>query len=561
MLGLQATSVEYRQRYAESLADLYNRANLAGFGERMVQTYEAGQGDEEADALLRRLGAEAGVEPELLRLFLFSAAQRLRGPLIEDAPLAETGGLQHVTTDGRNYVEWLADAARASLEEVRREQGFAAAAPDALLYLLLRHAVLLGYWDAGVRLHTDAGLIDAPVAQSMRREPAFVHVAGDDGPSESRFGVLYRTDARVTGRDDMLVAEYIPTVLDDVSATRLLSEQLAALDALRDLPTARLERLLAEHIDCCSYRLDAWLGGLAHERLATLRAGDDKGPRPGLRVGTFGWLEDVRPKQRAYEPVTLDDRRASFASPDAPPLLHDPANGGFMLTPSLNHAVTAAVMRSGYLANATPETPATLAVGLSSRRVRTALTCSRACATGSRSVRCSATCWNGGCTTATGSPRSTSSCSTCARRFRSWPTGSARRRRAGRPDRLDRGPQRRRRPCPGHAGAPQRHARVSLRAPLPPASPAQVAALDAEVDRLLDVYDAVSDLVLAESVHRTVLGNHDRAAASLDTASGTLPPSRPSSRRRAAAWRSRTGSACSSSPGSTRWTRRCLASP
>ena len=30
VLGLQATSVEYGQRYAESLADLYNRANLGG---------------------------------------------------------------------------------------------------------------------------------------------------------------------------------------------------------------------------------------------------------------------------------------------------------------------------------------------------------------------------------------------------------------------------------------------------------------------------------------------------------------------------------------------------
>ena len=279
MLGLQATSVEYRQRYAESLSDLYNRANLAGFGERMLRAYRTSNADGGVDELLQRLGAEAGVEPEILQLFLFSAAQRLHGPLIEDRPLSEIAALQAVTTDGRNYVEWLADAARVSLEQIRREQGFAVGPPDALLYLLLRHAVLLGYWDTGVRLHTDAGLVEAPVAQVMRREPAFVHVAGDSGPSESRYGVLYRADARVTGRDDQLIADYIPTVLDDVGATRLLAEQLDALDALRDVPTARLERLLAEHIDCCSYRLDAWLGGLAHERLASLRAGDDKGPR------------------------------------------------------------------------------------------------------------------------------------------------------------------------------------------------------------------------------------------------------------------------------------------
>ena len=200
VLGLQATSVEYRQRYAESLADLYNRANLSGAGERMLQVYAASNADAGADELLRRLGAEAGVEPEILRLFLFSAAQRLQGPLIEARPLSETAALQPVTSDERNYLQWLADAARTSLEQVRREQGFSAAPPDALLYLLLRHALMLGYWDAGVRLHVDAGLVDAPATIGMRREPAFIHVAGDDGPSESRFGVLYRNDARITGR-------------------------------------------------------------------------------------------------------------------------------------------------------------------------------------------------------------------------------------------------------------------------------------------------------------------------------------------------------------------------
>jgi hypothetical protein len=519
VLGLQATSVEYRQRYAESLADLYNRANLAGFGERMVQAYEAEQADAAADELLRRLGAEAGVEPQLMRLFLFSAAQRLHGPLIEDGPLAESGGLREVTTDGRNYVEWLADAARVSLEDVRREQGFAAAAPDALLFLLLRHAVMLGYWDAGVRLHADAGLIDAPIAQTMRREPAFVHVAGEEGPSESRFGVLYRTDARVTGRDDMLVAEYIPTVLGDVSATRLLSEQLDALDVLRAVPTARLERLLAEHIDCCSYRLDAWLGGLAHERLATLRAGDEK----GLHVGAFGWLEDVRPKQRAYEPVTPDDERATFAPPGASPLLRDPANGGFMHTPSLNHAVTAAVMRSGYLANATPETPDALAVGLSSRRVRTALDVLDGMRNGQSLGALLGYQLERGLHDSHGLAEVDELVLDLRKAF---PLVA---------DRLEKtGPGvaiesiEARNVVDGYALATQVR-RIGTRtypygASLPPASPAQVAALDAEVERLLDVYDAVSDLVLAESVHQTVLGNHDRAAASLDSASGTLPP-------------------------------------
>ena len=526
VLGLQATSVEYRQRYAESLSDLYNRANLAGFGERMLRAYRTSNADGGVDELLQRLGADAGVEPEVLQLFLFSAAQRLHGPLIEDRPLSEIAALQAVTTDGRNYVEWLADAARVSLEQIRREQGFAAGPPDAMLYLLLRHAVLLGYWDTGVRLHTDAGLVEPLVAQVMRREPAFVHVAGDSGPSESRYGVLYRTDARVTGRDDQLIADYIPTVLDDVGATRLLSEQLDALDALRDVPTARLERLLAEHIDCCSYRLDAWLGGLAHERLASLRAGDDKGPRTGIHVGAFGWLEAVGPRRQAYEPVTLAaEDAAAFAPPGAPPRCTIPANGGFIHAPSLNHAVTAAVLRGGYLANATPATPDALAVGLTSRRVRTALDLLEGMRNGQSLGALLGYQLERGLHDGHGLAEVDELVLDLRKAFplvadRLETTQTA-------PD-VPIESIEARNVVDGQALATQVRRDGTRRYPygaaLPPVSPEQMAVVDAEVARLLDTYDAVSDLVLAEAVHQTVLGNHDRASASLDSASGTLPP-------------------------------------
>src|SRR5207302_1573415 len=55
------------------------------------------------------------------------------------------------------------------------------------------------------------------------------------------------------------------------------------------------------------------------------------------------------------------------------PLVSDSTNGGHLHGPSLNHAVTAAVLRSGYLAHATTSMPDAFAVDLSSRRVRPAL--------------------------------------------------------------------------------------------------------------------------------------------------------------------------------------------
>ena len=524
VLGLQATSVEYGQRYAESLADLYNRANLAGLGERMLAGYRAGGEDAAAMELLARLGAAAGVEPEVLRLFFFRATQRLRGPLIEDRPLSETAGLAPVTPDGRGYIAWLADAARVSLETVRREQGFAATPPDALLYLLLRHAVLLGYWDGAVRLDFDAGVVDVTATEAARREPAFVHVAEGTPASESRYAPLYRADVRITGSDDQLVVDYIPTVLGTHDATRLLGEQLAALDVLREVPTARLERLLAEHVDLCSYRLDAWLEGLVHERLATLRAADGREQRSGLHVGAFGWLEDVRPKRGGYQPVELDAAEAAiFAPPGAPALVHDAANGGYLHAPSLNHAVTAAVLRGGYLANATPETPDALAIGLTSRRVRHALDLLEGMRNGQPLGALLGYQLERGLHDA----HAVAEVDALILGLRTaFPLVANRLDETYDPnapieaieasnvvDGLALALQVRR---SGEQAYP-------YGATLPAASPAQAAAVDAEVAALLDVHDGVSDVLLAESVHQAVLGNHDRAAASIDSSSRTVP--------------------------------------
>ena len=47
--------------------------------------------------------------------------------------------------------------------------------------------------------------------------------------------------------------------------------QLDALTHLKDRPTAALERVFAEHLDLCTYRLDAWYGGLLSHQLEELR--------------------------------------------------------------------------------------------------------------------------------------------------------------------------------------------------------------------------------------------------------------------------------------------------
>jgi hypothetical protein len=64
-----------------------------------------------------------------------------------------------------------------------------------------------------------------------------------------------------------------------------------------------------------------------------------------------------------------------------------------------------------------------------------------------------------------------------------------------------------------------------LPTPQPVASAAEQAALDHEANRLLDAYDAVAELALAEGVHQAVQGNFERLAGTLETYStGNFPP-------------------------------------
>jgi hypothetical protein len=307
------------------------------------------------------------------------------------------------TDDGRNYLRWLIDSARESLDAVRRQEGFTAGKPPtALLFLMLRHAVELGYWDASLRLYEEAGVLSADQLAVARLDPSFVHVASPGGlaerarpapeptlstsgkpvrfdqRSESRYEFLYRPASRITGSDDLLVMDYISRNLGERSATRHLDAQLAALEELADAPTARLERAFGEHVDLCTYRLDAWRSGLVNYQLTAIRYGgrDEQSVRTGLHLGAFGWLSGVRPEGKVLTEVELPpDLDAIFNPPGPvrPPLVRDSTNGGFIQAPSMNQATTAAILRNGFLANAAPGNPGTLAVNLSAERVRAAL--------------------------------------------------------------------------------------------------------------------------------------------------------------------------------------------
>src|SRR5215208_861340 len=182
-----------------------------------------------------------------------------------------------------------------------------------------------------------------------------------------------------------------------------------ALEGLEQVPDLTLRALMAETLDACAYRFDAWVTSLATSRLEHLRA--DRSLR-GLRLGSYGWVEDLRPepglqlaptvseleieiqRHEAEEPEReidrrawahwewkrrelrqqLDDARQRASAPNESETLYtSPANQGFVQAPSLAHASTAAVLRSGYLSEKSAGgSGEALAIDLSSVRVQQA---------------------------------------------------------------------------------------------------------------------------------------------------------------------------------------------
>jgi hypothetical protein len=433
VLGLHGGSVEFYKRYGESLNHLWNllksqesqqtgvwgrirkvlgkaknKDQIAGSTSKannstpmMEQYLKALMNSNKGKTVLKELGYTGEISPELFEKLYVLTPEEILGPLIDDKPLSEINKIRPYTTDGNNYIQWLIDVAATSFEKLRKEEGFTDNPPEALLYLMLRHALELGYWDAGINLFNQNDIIKPELLSLLRMEPDFIHIRDlknsstkgtkanisvktVDSPftSESRYSHLYRKLPPSINNKEMSVAEYLTEILKtDNDSTRYLWDQLKALEHLKDTPTARLERSFTEHIDCATYRFDAWKWGLVNYHLHSLRnrtvseANDSKETTAGLYVGAYGWLENVKTENKILTPAKISDELNSIFNPSEDnPIVKDNKNAGHIQAPSLNHAVTASLLRNAYLSMATQEDPGIYGINLSSERVRKALT-------------------------------------------------------------------------------------------------------------------------------------------------------------------------------------------
>jgi len=507
ILGLQASSAEFHQRYATGAAHIWNYLRLGGYDATSVRLYEFFVNN--GRQLLQALGWSAEPPAAISDKVFFSRQTPIASPLIDDRPLSETDLLLPSAADGRNYLDWLATS---TLDDIRVQRfGTGRTAPDSLLYQMLRHAAMLSLDEAATNLLLAEGLLPA---RPKEKEILYAGTAQESG----RWERLYSKQPAITGSATQLVVDFLrtPATTPVRVETRPASEFGAATAALASTTTGRLERAFTEHIDLCSYRLDAWLTGLIDDHLARRRA-------PGLYLGAFGWLENVKPKNVPTTPVNVADVPTSFADL---PLVEDPTNAGYVMAPSINHAVAAAVLRNAYINHADSSNPEAMSVNLSSARVRAALGILDGIRNGQSLGALLGYQFERGLHDRYGQAEVDKFVYPLRLKF---PI------KAGQLT-----------PLPPGVTIAQVEARdvidglkllehvrkpgVSRTYPfdltgLPLATTPQAAAIEVEVQRMQDAMDAVSDLCMTESVFQVVKGNYDRAGAMLKAVSeGNQPP-------------------------------------
>lgn len=383
---------------------------------------------------------------------------KIRMSIIDSLPMAEDRLLELLPGKNWNYLQWLAQSDieriwksdhlnfdNAPAGEGATEKNGAA---SSLLAALSRQAILRATLEAGLQLtESNEGLrlLKAkdfelehlekdPIKVNLAALSATNHLHKSYKPIVEKFNLTgianlepdrwtYFTK-KYTRTSTLTLSKWIDqAIASEVRSNdpvlRDLQEMKKALDSLSKLPAARLERLFGEHADLCSHRLDAWMSGLLQQRLEKQRMAKPK----GINLGAFGYLLGLKPnaqravviatenpeylplsaanidlaaipaahltaaRQKGFDPDKNWDRTFFYigTTPDPGVRLNtntgqvEPDAGknsnqseGFIHAPSPAHATAAAILRAGYLHHKTDTKAESLSISLNAPRVRQA---------------------------------------------------------------------------------------------------------------------------------------------------------------------------------------------
>ncbi len=363
LLGLHPGSVSFAQRLG-NLPDLY--FSLPNVDNQSFQS-EADARQASIIDFLRDLGYQPEEEDNIFSFgsnltYYQRTSQISFKNLIDGRKATNDRFLEPIEGLDLTYIEWLAQVSK--VEDLEKHNFGGAKPPQTVLYLLLRHAFL----------------------QELERKAEQFFLTND---------ITFRRGATVKSlfnfnaeTKDLTSWEVLNGIPNQLSSTQLdiakplgdhlldqppaaediigINDMRNALKTLSPLSTASLQRLLAQHVDLCTYRLDAWQTGLFERRLEQQRAEHAK----GLYVGAYGWIENLCP--RAPQELDQTSVPEQLRPPAGETVTKFENNAGLVHTPSLNQAVAAGLLLAGYHNHATEQDPSPFAVNLSSSRVRRA---------------------------------------------------------------------------------------------------------------------------------------------------------------------------------------------
>jgi hypothetical protein len=351
---------------------------------------------------------------------------------------------------GHNYLSLLLDA---TFEQLRKNSygenfgKFVTQRSSTLMFHIARFALLQEWTLAATEILRKEKPSISPLARLdfeleytvqgtaiSHEHRALLSACGFTGNFETRKNKWDFFDAILTNGTSVAhtISQKLKTELSADDPSKSLQNTLTSLAGLTDLPVSDLERLFSEHIDLCSFRLDAWLQGLALARLFNNRS--KAGAEKGIFIGGFGYIENLRPgKDRWVRIVEIKEPTVVSVRQEAPDrlvmpvfdyagftaaqirqvnkfvfvylgsdpdtfLVEDPVSkkivqspsaaiaddAGYILTPSLEHAATAGILRSGYEHHSVSQGPEsrTLSVNLNSGRTGGAMEMLKAIAGG-----------------------------------------------------------------------------------------------------------------------------------------------------------------------------------
>jgi hypothetical protein len=339
IIGLLPTSSDYVSRKAVSDEYVRERLSFGGADAAAVQAWFNALASARGQSLgaIHFPPAPGPTDPLLAFIVFMRDTSEWRQPLVDrdpTVPLSETSAI--APYDGvRNYLHWLAEASRDDLSNQHfvGAGGTSIALPTALLYLLLRHAYLTALERSAL---LTAGTYGGAFFDVVARDPLIANIGSEQHilrrdyleVDASRLGLA----SRATPLADWVLATARSDAAIKPTPVQYAADAQAAITALADLPTARLERLMAEHVDLCSYRIDAWITALYAQRLASLRGGR---AAQGLYLGAFGWLENVRPATATRQRVSADSLPPVLRSDAGTDVFEDAASGGYIHAPSI----------------------------------------------------------------------------------------------------------------------------------------------------------------------------------------------------------------------------------